>query len=146
MLWGGETTEVTDNTTNVLLESALFDRLSVRKASTRLGLRSESSARFGKGIDPKRTELAINRAAQLLAELANGQVCEGIVSYDELTVEPVSICITAEKINSVLGTNMSNEEVANVWTRLNFTYDLNDDMFTVHVPSRRFRILQLLKI
>ena len=137
---GGETTEVTDNTMNVLLESALFDRLSVRKASTRLGLRSESSARFEKGIDPKRTELAINRAAQLLAELANGQVCEGIVSYDELTVEPVSICITAEKINSVLGTNMSNEEVANVWTRLNFTYDLNDDMFTVHVPSRRLDI------
>ena len=137
---GGAATEVTDNTTNVLLESALFDRLSVRKTSTRLGLRSESSARFEKGIDAKRTELAINRAAQLLAELANGQVCAGIVAHDELTVEPVSIEITAAKINSVLGTNMSNEEVANVWTRLNFTYDLNGDVFTVHVPSRRLDI------
>ena len=127
---GGAATEVTDNTTNVLLESALFDRLSVRK----------TSARFEKGIDAKRTELAINRAAQLLAELANGQVCAGIVAHDELTVEPVSIEITAAKINSVLGTNMSNEEVANVWTRLNFTYDLNGDVFTVHVPSRRLDI------
>ena len=71
---GGEATEVTDQTVNVLLESALFDRLSVRKASTRLGLRSESSARFEKGIDPNRTALALDRAAQLLTELANGQV------------------------------------------------------------------------
>ncbi len=137
---GGESTEVTDTTTNVLLESAIFDRLSVRKTSTRLGLRSESSARFEKGIDPLRTELAINRAAQLLAELANGEVCTGIVSHNELTIEPVSIEITAAKINSVLGTNMSNEEVADVWTRLNFTYDLNNDVFTVHVPSRRLDI------
>ncbi|MBQ1786070.1 MAG: phenylalanine--tRNA ligase subunit beta, partial [Turicibacter sp.] len=137
---GGESTEVTDTTTNVLLESAIFDRLSVRKTSTRLGLRSESSARFEKGIDPLRTELAINRAAQLLAELANGEVCTGIVSHNELTIEPVSIEITAAKINSVLGTNMSNEEVADVWTRLNFTYDLNNDIFTVHVPSRRLDI------
>ncbi|MDE5976959.1 MAG: phenylalanine--tRNA ligase subunit beta [Turicibacter sp.] len=137
---GGAMTEVTDTTTNVLLESALFDRLSVRKTSTRLGLRSESSARFEKGVDSKRTELALNRAAELLSELANGEVCAGIVSHDEMKVEPVSIDITTAKINSVLGTQMSNEDVADVWTRLNFTYDLNDDVFTVHIPSRRLDI------
>lgn len=67
---GGENTEVTDETKTVLLESAMFDRLQVRKTATRLGLRSEASARFEKGIDPQRVELALNRAASLLAELA----------------------------------------------------------------------------
>ncbi|MTL35811.1 phenylalanine--tRNA ligase subunit beta, partial [Turicibacter sanguinis] len=77
---GGENTEVTDETKTVLLESAMFDRLQVRKTATRLGLRSEASARFEKGIDPQRVELALNRAASLLAELANGEVCQGIVA------------------------------------------------------------------
>lgn len=137
---GGETTEVTNQTTTVLLESALFDRLSVRQTSSRLGLRSESSARFEKGIDPLRTQLALDRAAQLLTQLANGEVCAGIVADNKLEVKPVSIDITAAKINAVLGTAMSNEEVASVWTRLKFEYELNDDVFTVHVPSRRLDI------
>lgn len=137
---GGETTEVTDQTKTVLLESALFDRLSVRQTSSRLGLRSESSARFEKGIDPLRTQLALDRAAQLLVELANGEVCAGIVDENNLTVTPVSIDITAAKINSVLGTTMSDEEVETVWTRLKFDYELNGDIFTVHIPSRRLDI------
>ena len=137
---GGETTEVTDQTKTVLLESALFDRLSVRQTSSRLGLRSESSARFEKGIDPLRTQLALDRAAQLLVELANGEVCAGIVAENNLIVKPLSIDITAAKINSVLGTTMSNEEVASVWTRLKFDYELNGDIFTVHIPSRRLDI------
>ena len=137
---GGETTEVTDQTKTVLLEAALFDRLSVRQTSSRLGLRSESSARFEKGIDPLRTQLALDRAAQLLVELANGEVCAGIVAKNNLTVTPISIDITAAKINSVLGTTMSNEDVADVWTRLKFDYELNGDIFTVHVPSRRLDI------
>ena len=137
---GGENTEVTDETKTVLLESAMFDRLQVRKTATRLGLRSEASARFEKGIDPQRVELALNRAASLLAELANGEVCQGIVADDRFELTAVDIEITAEKINSVLGTNMSTDEVASIWSRLQFTYDLNGEVFTVHVPSRRLDI------
>ena len=137
---GGLETEVTDQTTNVLLESALFDRLSVRQTSTRLGLRSESSARFEKGIDPNRTELALNRAAELLAQLANGEVCQGIVACDEWVMTPVVIEITADKINSVLGTTMTTDEVATIWERLGFAYTVDQEVFKVNVPSRRLDI------
>lgn len=89
---------------------------------------------------PQRVELALNRAASLLAELANGEVCQGIVADDRFELTAVDIEITAEKINSVLGTNMSTDEVASIWSRLQFTYDLNGEVFTVHVPSRRLDI------
>jgi len=137
---GGFETEVTDRTTTVLLESAMFDRLSVRKTATRLNLRSEASARFEKGIDPNRVELALNRAAKLLQELATGQVATGIVAENNFKVNPVSLKITAAKINHILGTIMNNEEVANVWQRLQFKYELINDEFTVHIPSRRLDI------
>ena len=137
---GGLETEVTDKTKTVLLESAMFDRLAVRKTSSRLGLRSEASTRFEKGIDPKRVELALNRAAQLLSELGNGEVTTGIVEENNFTYEPITLEITAAKINHVLGTMITNEEVANVWDRLKFKYELNGDLFTIHIPSRRLDI------
>lgn len=134
---GGFETEVTDETTTVLLESAMFDRLSVRKTATRLNLRSEASTRFEKGIDPERVELALNRAAQLLQELAFGEVTTGIVKVNNFTLKPIQLQITAAKINHVLGTTLNNEEVEKVWQRLRFDYKLNADGFTVHIPSRR---------
>ncbi|HAX73242.1 MAG TPA: phenylalanine--tRNA ligase subunit beta [Firmicutes bacterium] len=137
---GGENTEVTDETTTVFLESAMFDRLQVRKTATRLGLRSESSARFEKGIDPKRVRMALDRAAALLVELANGEVCQGVVSYDNFEAAEKTISITVEKINSVLGTTMSVDEVSAIWTRLQFGYELDGSTFNVFVPSRRLDI------
>ena len=137
---GGAETEVRENTTAILIETATFDRLQVRRTSSRLSLRSEASARFEKGIDPKRVELALERAASLIAELAQGDVCEGIVSVNNFVETPVTIEVSVEKINSVLGTYMTIEEVADVWHRLQFTYTLADTTFTVSVPSRRLDI------
>lgn len=137
---GGFETEVHDETKTVLLESAIFDPLAVRRAATRLGLRSEASMRFEKGVDPKRVELALNRAAALLNELAEGAVCAGIASENHLCVKPITIEITTAKINRVLGTLMTAEDVAAVWQRLKFDYELKGDVFTVHVPTRRLDI------
>ena len=137
---GGADTEVRDTTTTVLLESAMFDRLAVRRASSRLGLRSESSARFEKGIAPERVELALERAASLLQELAHGEVCDGIVSYNTYQKAPVVLSISVEKINAVLGTHMNASDVSDVWTRLKFDYEQTDNEFVVNVPTRRLDI------
>ena len=137
---GGFDTEVTDKTTNIFLESALFDRGSVRQASSRLGLRSEASSRFEKGVDPKRVDIALNRAADLLEELAGGTVLSGIVSAGTLDTEPVVLEITVEKINGVLGTSMTAADVADVWERLKFDYEAKGNAFKITVPSRRLDI------
>ena len=137
---GGFDSEVTDSTTNIFLESALFDRGSVRQASSRLGLRSEASSRFEKGVDPNRVELALNRAAQLLAELAGGTVLKGIVQAGSTDSEPVVLDITLGKINGVLGTSMTVADVSDVWERLKFEYQVAGETFTVTVPSRRLDI------
>ena len=137
---GGLETEVTDQTTHILLESALFDRRGVRGASSRLGLRSEASSRFEKGVDPNRVELALNRAAQLLAEIADGHILKGIVSAGTTQTDETVIEITAEKINSVLGTSMQTPEVARIWERLKFNYDLEGEVFSVSIPTRRLDI------
>ncbi|MCL1950969.1 MAG: phenylalanine--tRNA ligase subunit beta [Turicibacter sp.] len=137
---GGFETEVTDKTTNILLESALFDRGNVRKASARLGLRSEASSRFEKGVDPGRVELALDRAAELLGELAGGTVLQGIVAAGVTKTQPVVIDIALSKINGVLGTSMTVADVSDVWERLKFDYEVSGETFTVKVPSRRLDI------
>jgi len=137
---GGFETEVTDTTTNIFLESALFDRGTVRKTSSRVGLRSEASSRFEKGVDPNRVELALNRAAELLETLAGGTVLKGIVTAGSTDTEPVVLEITLSKINGVLGTSMTVADVSDVWERLKFGYEVVGEVFTVTVPTRRLDI------
>jgi len=137
---GGFETEVTDETKTILLESAIFDPLSVRKSATRLSLRSEASARFEKGIDPERVEVALNRAAELLGELAKGDITSGIVLQKGESPKPFHLALTVNKINQVLGTTITNEELAAIWERLQFKYELNQGVFTVYIPSRRLDI------
>ncbi|WP_025727777.1 phenylalanine--tRNA ligase subunit beta [Heyndrickxia ginsengihumi] len=134
---GGANSEVIDHTTTVLLESAYFDALTIREASKDHGLRSEASARYEKGIDPNRVLLAAERAAQLMAAYAGGEVLAGTVEVNHLTVEPAVITIKLEKINRVLGTEISADEVINIFERLQFEVTAQDDQFTVIVPTRR---------
>lgn len=136
-IMGGATSEVTEKTTNVLLEAAYFDPARIRKGATALGLRTEASNRFEKGVDPNAVEAACNRAAALMAEYACGKVAKGIVSVGPNTYPPSRIQINKEKINRVLGTTLSKEEIDDIFRRLGFGTIEDDGLFTVTVPTRR---------
>ena len=134
---GGANSEVSDETTTVLLESAYFAASSVRKTSKELGLRSEASARYEKGVDPNRVRAASDRAAALMAELAGGTVLEGTVEVDTLTVEPAVVSISLEKINTLLGTALTMAEVEAIFAKLKFQTTVEGNEITVMVPTRR---------
>lgn len=135
---GGASTEVTGETVNILLESAKFDGGTVRKTSRQLGLRSESSIRFEKEVDPARVIPALDRAAALIAELAEGLVTEGIVEVSSGAVQPAKVEVSLDKINGYLGTELSRLEVQTIFGRLHFEYELSDsNVFRVNVPTRR---------
>ncbi len=134
---GGANSEVDESTVNVLIESAYFTGSGIRKASKDLGLRSEASARYEKGIDPQRTFEAAQRAAALMAQYAGGEVLEGAVEVNNLKLEQNTVSISVEKINSVLGTAITAEEVAAIFTNLKFSFSQGDGTFQVEVPTRR---------
>lgn len=134
---GGANSEVQADTTTVLLESAYFIGAPIRKASKDHGLRSEASARYEKGVDPNRVRAAAERAAQLLAEYAGGEVLEGSVEADSLTVEPAVVSVTLEKINRVLGTDLTMKNVEDIFARLQFETTTDNGTIIVTVPTRR---------
>ncbi|MBO0992257.1 phenylalanine--tRNA ligase subunit beta [Bacillus sp. SD088] len=134
---GGEDSEVSNETTTVLLESAYFTGAPVRATSKHHGLRSEASTRYEKGVDPTRVRPAAERAAKLMAELAGGDVLEGRMEDDHLTIKPVTLAITLEKINRVLGTEITESEVISIFKRLQFAASVENGIFTVTAPPRR---------
>ena len=136
---GGLETEVEESTKNIIIESAIFDSVKVRKTSKKI-IRSEASNRFEKGIDPERTTMAIERACKLLEEYANGTVVTGTVVYDTTENKEKEIDITYKNINDVLGANIPEEEILDVFRKLGFTYKTNKDVITVTVPTRRMDI------
>lgn len=111
--------------------------MTVRKASKDHGLRSEASARYEKGIDPNRTREAAERAVALMEEYAGGEVVSGSVEVNTLKVEAAVVTTTVEKINSVLGTSITAEEVKEIFTKLKFDVSEDNGRFTVTVPTRR---------
>ena len=134
---GGANSEVTESTTSVLLESAYFASFAIRQASKDHGLRSEASSRFEKGVDPNRVELAAERAAQLLALYADGEVLTGTVSFDELDKSEKQITIQLEKINRVLGMTLSTGEVLDLFRRLQIDAKADEETIHVSAPTRR---------
>ena len=136
---GGLETEVESDTKNIIIESAIFDSVKVRKTSKKI-VRSEASNRFEKGLDPERTKMAIERACKLLEEYAGGTVVTGTVEYDKTNNKEKEIEITFKNINDVLGTIIPNEEILNVFRKLGFTYKVNGEKIKVIVPTRRLDI------
>ncbi|WP_017437217.1 phenylalanine--tRNA ligase subunit beta [Saccharococcus caldoxylosilyticus] len=134
---GGANSEVRNDTTTVFIESAYFTSPVIRKASKDHGLRSEASTRFEKGIDPARTKEALDRAAALMAEYAGGEVVGGIVEVNTLKEQEVTVTITLDRINRVLGTTITKDEVATILTNLQFAFMEDNGTFTITVPSRR---------
>ena len=136
---GGLDTEVTENTKNVIIEAAIFDSVKVRMTSNKI-LRSEASNRFEKGLDPNRTYMAIERAAKLLEEYACATVVTGTVQYDKTDVKEKEIEITFKNICDVLGMKIPNEDILEVFRKLGFKYELNEEKIKVIVPTRRLDI------
>jgi len=136
---GGLTTEVESTTKNIIIESAIFDAVSVRKTSKKI-LRSEASNRFEKGLDPKRTYMAIERACHLLEKYASGEVLKDTIVYDKTNSKDKVIKITKENINNVLGTTLDNETIISIFDRLGFKSKLDNNTIIVTIPTRRLDI------
>ncbi len=136
---GGLDTEITDETKNVIIESAIFDPVTIRYTSKKV-LRSEASNRYEKGIDPNRTEQALYRACHLLEKYAFGKVEKGHLKYDEENHKAKQIGISLEKIQKVLGMPLTKEEVIDCLTRLGFSQVEKDGTFMVLVPTRRMDV------
>ena len=137
---GGQDTEIDSSSKNVVLEAAVFDGKSIRKTSGRLNLRSESSARFEKGINYDTVSEALDFAASMLQELRNGTVLAGQVSAGELPTEPVQVTTTLDYVNVRLGTELTFADVEEVFAKLGFGLEGNAEAFTVSVPRRRWDI------
>ena len=136
---GGLSTEVEADTKNIIIESAIFDAIKIRKTSKKI-LRSEASNRFEKGLDPRRTYMAIERSCNLLEKYADAEIVGGLVEQKDLTIEDTVIDITIDKIESVLGIAISKEEVISIFERLGFTVLDTASSLRVTVPTRRLDI------
>ena len=133
---GGKNTEVSEETKNIILESAYFNPTTVRRTSAAHGLRSDSSARFEKGIDPNMQKAALARAVELILELCPNAVVEssvGVVNKEEEKV----VEITTSYINNYLGITLSTEEIAAILEGLSFTVEVTGENLVVKVPTRR---------
>lgn len=137
-IMGGEETEVTENTRTVLLEAATFHPASVRRTARRLGLHSEASNRFEKGLDPHLPEWAIARAAQLLAEVAGGKPSPVVTDVSQPLPEPQTLNLRPERVNRLLGTDLTPAEMKRCLRALHFGVELTGDgRLQVDVPTYR---------
>ena len=137
---GGKDTEIDNSSKTVVLEAAVFDGKSIRKTSSRLNLRSESSSRFEKGINFDTVTEALDFAAAMLEELAGGEVLSGRVQAGALPTEPVEVSTTLDYVNVRLGTELTYSDIEDVFAKLGFGLSGSADRFTVAVPRRRWDI------
>ena len=134
---GGEATEVTDQTTRIFLEGAYFDRISIRRTAKALGMRTEASLRFGRGIDPGGVTAALDRAAGLAEEIGAGSVVNGTIDVAACNWEPKLIQTTIGRINDLLGTALTGEEITVYLRRLGFEVAVAEGRLTAFVPTIR---------
>ncbi len=133
---GGLSTEVEADTKNIVIESAIFDPVKVRLTSKKI-LRSEASNRFEKGLDPKKTLLAIHRSCYLLEKYADATIVGGLAIYDKSNKEDRIIEMTFEKIRNVLGIDISDKDVLDILRRLRLDTTVSGNLLSVKVPTRR---------
>ena len=136
-IMGGYDSEITEATCDVLLESAYFNPSSVRATAKVLGISTEASYRFERGADPGVVRAALNRAAQLLVELAGGTVCEGIVDVYPGQQPLTQIQLRPERVNFVLGTSIETAEMVQILNRLGFDVNATEDDYQVTIPTFR---------
>ena len=122
-IMGGENSMITDEVKTMLFEAACFDGTNIRLSSKRIGLRTGASGKFEKGLDPNNAEAAINRACQLIEELGAGEVVGGMVDVYTKKKEPVRIPFQPERINALLGTDVSEEDMLAYFKKIDLAYD-----------------------
>ncbi len=132
-IMGGENSEIMDNTTTVVFESANFDGTSIRQTALALGMRTDASGKFEKHLDPMVTVPAVNRACELVELLQCGDVLDGMIDVINYIPEPKTVALQPEKINALLGTNISKENMVKYLSLLEIPVDGD----TIHVPSWR---------
>jgi phenylalanyl-tRNA synthetase beta chain len=133
---GGLDSEVSQNTADILLESAYFNPIAIRKSRLKLGIVSESSVRFEKGADPNAVAEAIDRAAFLIQKYAGGKVLKGIVDCYPAKVNPIKINLRPSRANAILGSNISKERMSDILTNLEFQVT-DKNWLEVTVPTFR---------
>lgn len=140
-IMGGENSKITDDVTTMLFEAACFDGTNIRLTGKKLGMRTDAQAKFEKGLDPNTAMEAMNRACQLIEELGAGEVVGGCVDVYPNKKQPVTVGYNVERINALLGIDVSEEEMCGYWRMV----DLEPDMAakTVKVPTWRQDVLCL---
>lgn len=134
-IMGGENSKITDEVKTVLFEAATFNGPNIRKSAKRVGLRTDASGKFEKGLDPRNAEAAINRACQLIEELGCGEVVSGMVDVKVPLAPLRRIAFEPERINSLLGTDVSAEEMLQIFAREDLEYDAEANELVI--PSFR---------
>ena len=139
-IMGGENSMITDDVKTVLFEAATFNGANIRKSAKRVGLRTDASGKFEKGLDPYNAEAAINRACQLIEELGCGEVVSGIVDVHGDMKEKVVLSFEPDQYNKLLGTNVSKDEMLDIFKMIEVDYDQASNTLTV--PTFRQDILR----
>jgi phenylalanyl-tRNA synthetase beta chain len=139
-IMGGADSEINEETTDVLLESAHFDALSVRRTSRRLGMHTEASHRFERGTDPEMAAIACDRAAALIADLAGGRVCRGRIDVYPRPWQPRQMEFSIRTLSAFTGLDIPGERVMAILGGLEFRPELESDLVRVTVPSHRVDI------
>jgi len=137
---GGLDTEIDDNTKTVVIESAIFDSIKVRKTARYHVLHSEASMRFERGINPATVTDALHEALELSAEFGNGKAVKQQISAVDPKPQDVEVTLDLTRVNHVLGTQLSVDDVTEILKRLQFTVQVTDETFVVTVPARRWDI------
>ena len=140
-IMGGENSMITDNVKTVLFEAATFHGSNIRKSAKRIGLRTDASGKFEKGLDPRNAEAAINRACQLIVELGCGEVVSGMVDVKAEFKPLVELPFEPERINNLLGTDIAAEEMIAIFKMAEIEYNADTNMLTV--PSFRQDVLRM---
>jgi phenylalanyl-tRNA synthetase beta chain len=135
---GGENSEITSSTKNILIESAYFNPSSIRKTSKSLGLSTDASYRFERGTDPNITKFAAERAAQLISELADGKVAKGIIDVYPEVILPKEIKLRFSRTSKILGYDIPSEKIKTILSRLGLALKVvDDDTLLISVPTFR---------
>ena len=137
---GGKNTEVDDDTTEILIEAAIFDPVSIRYTARNHDLRSEASIRFGKGLTYQYTDMAMDRACYLLEKYAKAEILSGKAIHDKVDKTDQVVKFYPEDVNKILGITISEDDMKVELGRLDFKYELKDGMFIVTIPKRRLDI------
>ncbi len=137
---GGENTDVDSTTKNILIESAIFDAVSIRYTAANLNLKSEASIRYGKGLNYEYTDKALDRACYLLEKYAGAKILTGVIKHDKVDKSDKIVTFKTEEINNLLGIKLTDNDVKTELGRLDFPYENKKDTFIVTIPKRRLDI------